>query len=530
MDLLFHRIHCCRWEHSKCSTMYNGQLPTRVIDVGLDGQSPRLYISQRERGDYLALSYRWGNQDSSHKRLLTLKENLAAHCQNIPLDQFPKTFREAIEVSRNLEIRYLWIDSVCIVQDDEADWETEANRMASVYSEAVATIFADRAAHCDDGLFPTTEEKTLSSVRVLKRKPAKLSRVDKLYVQLQVDEGVAESTENFYDLFYPANQGVSPLAERAWALQEEYLSRRSIYFTSTEIEWKCAEFTACSGDLGTYYPKMNQDKPSKKLAPLWEGLVEDFTSRKLTYETDRLIAIAGIAAKMSAPPKDYLGGLWRSQLNTNILWKPAGSAAQRSRPAQFIAPSWSWAAVSSPIQFISTAKSTEFIWEIIDAECCVKDPDFEFGRVVSGYLQVKSKIADVKVEERPRNMSVDVAKECSSDDDAIWRTKGADDQYLTIVPVNEVSWLPTPFSTALELDVQSDWDDLISKNGPELCLLCIALDYTPWGGDAERSAMCLLLKRSCSEKNQWERVCYVSLEGMWKSWEPYTSEKEVTIV
>ncbi|KAI0885409.1 HET-domain-containing protein [Annulohypoxylon maeteangense] len=546
IQLIQDRIEDCRNNHPNCpksNPSCLGNLPTRVIDVGLDGKKPFLHLSQKgEKARYLALSHRWGDPKSSHKRLLTLKENVSTHCKGIPLEEFPKTFREAIEVARGLGIQYIWIDSICIIQNDEKDWETEASRMADVYSNAFATIFADRATHSDEGLFQNEKDrKTIRSLRFLDFKTEESEIPARVIVQTQIDPNTANFATEVHELFCQADQTPSQLSGRGWILQEECLSRRRIHFTETELKWKCPTLANCDCGLPTppdmgdptanfsilVKPEKAKKMPWKTPAWLWQQLVEHYTTRSLSFESDRMIALAGLASKVPAPRQDYLGGIWRKQLNTGILWEARGPCR---RTAEYVAPSWSWASVSGKIRFVPLSRETRFIWEVIEAKCLFNGSDGDFGKVASAHLKVRSKVVQVNVEERQQNMRKEIAQNLWDEGDATWKIRGDRVNYLTVMPVQLPPGYPPPLPTVLELDVQSDWDVLTSGAQLESRLLCVALVDTFWEGYPAERALCLLLRRSPTETTSWERVCFVFLKGTWKSWEPYILDEELTIL
>jgi hypothetical protein len=133
----------CNRSHPRClDRIRNGCLPTRVIDVGdNEGKTPFLYISSQERGRYLALSYRWG-KDSF---IRTTKSNTAMLEMRLEMSILPKSFRDAIEITRALGVKYICIDSLCVVQDDMKDWEVESSRMATVYLDAYLVLAASQS-------------------------------------------------------------------------------------------------------------------------------------------------------------------------------------------------------------------------------------------------------------------------------------------------------------------------------------------------------------------------------------------------
>ncbi|KAI0901056.1 HET-domain-containing protein [Annulohypoxylon nitens] len=548
IQLIRDRIEDCRNNHPNCpgfQPSYLENLPTRVIDVGLDGKRPFLHHSYKgECAPYLALSHRWGDPKSSHKKLLTLTENVYSHCKGIPLEEFPRTFREAIEVARGLEIQYIWIDSLCIIQNDPKDWEFEAGRMADVYSNAFATIFADRAIHSDDGLFQNEKDRnTPHSIRVLKYEDKNSENTARVLVQTHINTNTANFATEVRELFCQADQVESQLTGRGWILQEECLSRRRIHFTETELKWKCPTVANCSCGLPTppdmadptaNFSILVRPEKEKKRQPwktsgwLWQQLVEHYSTRSLSYETDRMIALAGIATKVPEQRQDYLGGLWRKQLDTGILWKAAGPCR---RTAEYVAPSWSWASLSGKIRFIPLSKETRFVWEVIEAKCLFSGSNGDFGKVASAHLKVRGKVVHVNVEERPQNMRKEIAQERWDKGDAIFRPKGDGVKYLTVKPARLSPENSSPLPTVLEPDVQSDWDALASSGAQaDFRLLCVALVDTFWEGYPAERALCLLLRRSSKEGNSWERVCFVFLKGMWKSWEHYTFDEELMIL
>jgi len=125
-------------------------LPTRIISLGPSDSSIKLWQPpEGARGQYACPSHCWGN----HQPLRTIKHNYAFLQAGIPWSDLPKTFREAIQFARTLDIPYLWIDSLCIIQDDIDDWNQEAGRMALIYNNSYITFSATSSRNCDDDLF-----------------------------------------------------------------------------------------------------------------------------------------------------------------------------------------------------------------------------------------------------------------------------------------------------------------------------------------------------------------------------------------
>jgi hypothetical protein len=163
--------------------------------------------------------------------LITKRGNIEQFCRTIPFESFPLTFRHAIEVSRSLGIQYLWIDCLCIVQDDLQDWEIEAARMGDIYENAYATIFAERAKHCDDGLFQTAEDKTIATDWVREIDYQNPQTNDQHWILSSFGHSYYPNSLSPEEAFCLVDKPISHVQNRGWIMQEEILSRRKICFS-----------------------------------------------------------------------------------------------------------------------------------------------------------------------------------------------------------------------------------------------------------------------------------------------------------
>ncbi|EPE36489.1 hypothetical protein GLAREA_08652 [Glarea lozoyensis ATCC 20868] len=156
-------LHACDHTHQNvgCHLDQTSLLPTRVIDVGGDLNSVRLYCSTyNEEESYVALSHYWGSFTGDQRiSFCTFTRNLADRAERIDMSTLPKTFRDAIRVTRELGQRYIWIDSLCIIQDDLDDWRREASTMERVYSMAYFTIAATSAADSSQGFLNPRKQR-----------------------------------------------------------------------------------------------------------------------------------------------------------------------------------------------------------------------------------------------------------------------------------------------------------------------------------------------------------------------------------
>lgn len=227
--LLSEWIRLCDTYHqcipSQGNTGHRGILPTRLIGVGTS-HSPILRLIETkentEIGHYLALSHCWGIFQSTEK-VCTRSDNIGRFKEGIPFHTLPRTFQDAVTVTRALGVQYLWIDSLCIIQDDKTDWSIEASKMEDVFSSAYCTIAATSSPSSLDGFLT--------------------NRTQRAAIGIQTSQGLLYLAETVDDFQSHAERGV--LNTRGWVLQERALSRRTIHFTSSQVYWECGDGVHC---------------------------------------------------------------------------------------------------------------------------------------------------------------------------------------------------------------------------------------------------------------------------------------------
>lgn len=366
------------------------KLPTRVIDVGDSCHDPYLYITHGETGRFAVLSHCWGPPQMALKRLTTTQTNILEHRERIALERFPRTFRDAINITRDIGLRYIWIDALCIVQDSPEDWILEVSRMTDVYLNAYVTLAADLAPHSDAGLFTINTCAADGGPQV-----RQFSQVDDTGSHHQIfvrrnwpipgNNQRRADVENRRSCY--ASEASSKLSSRAWVLQERILSTRTVHFTDAELVWECGKSYECScgnpmgrRSIKSIFKAILQcssaaggqiEKPSNITPSIWHSVIEEFTARDLTYVKDRLPAISSLARMLPFPKGEYLAGLWQNHLMDDLLWfNPLGrisgvldsnsdastsidtpNSLKNYRIQGEYAPSWSWASVSAPIAF-----------------------------------------------------------------------------------------------------------------------------------------------------------------------------------
>ncbi|PMD30065.1 HET-domain-containing protein [Hyaloscypha variabilis F] len=350
------------YAHKYCPNIKSTQypMPSRVINVGpADGsQEPRLQQTDRKAGQWVALSHCWG----SAMMLNTTKDTLKLREQKIPFKDLPLSFQDAVTITRKLGYRYLWIDSLCIIQDSVEDWNTESGSMGDTYSNAVFCIAAEAAPDSSLGIFESSKrERFLGLVKGQYVRPS--NRTKGLLWLRENSAGTSRSSGYISRDLEPLISMEGPLSQRAWALQENFLAPRIIRYSQKELKWSCRSFkcveeephrrTPCDGSKHIFRtPKpagqlpisgLDQDKP---ILLCWYKMVNEFVARKLTFEVDRLPAISGIAKEIRSRIRGtytYRAGLWQEDIHRGLLWSTKGQALPGS---QYSGPSWSWASVT----------------------------------------------------------------------------------------------------------------------------------------------------------------------------------------
>ncbi|KAJ4125319.1 hypothetical protein NW768_008936 [Fusarium equiseti] len=299
-------------------------LPHWLIDV-----SEKRVVPFRSDYRYVALSYVWGRATGHDLQLLM--ENLQSFQEEKSLermwDQVPATIQHAIELVRHIGETYIWIDRLCIVQDDLEIKQEQINQMAFIYGNAYFTLVATAAYSAEEGL-----------------------------------RGIKDVSPSMHQNVWPERANMdhygliawSPWTKRGWTLQELVFSQRSVFFHNNEVTWEChcaiwhermqladRDQTSC---LGTYSP----DARGFRYSP-WPDLQEfhqlatSYSRRQLTFSSDILPAFAGITTALSQSfPHGFLFGLPEIAFDVALLWRSAGSICQASALNGKPVPSWSW--------------------------------------------------------------------------------------------------------------------------------------------------------------------------------------------
>ncbi|KAJ4369344.1 hypothetical protein N0V86_009175 [Didymella sp. IMI 355093] len=293
---------------------------------------------------------RLGYQLSSHLHsVTTTAKDLTKRLKRIPFADLSKTFQDAVQITRELGQRYLWIDSLCIIQDDRSDWAKEAALMAEVYGNSLCTLAALSSRDGTEGC-----NRTADIQRSTRNTFIDLNWNRNAYPFIRIFEKEPRNWDDEYDGGLDGNGCLeSPLRHRAWVLQEKELSRRSIHFGKNQLLWECRE-TKATAQLPWEQWKREEDLIYKKE---WYELVEDYTLRSITAATDKLPALSGLAKRHQEGNSQYMAGIWSSQFPGALLWQTkdllAIQTSRASKDDTYIAPSWSWASIQGRISYDS---------------------------------------------------------------------------------------------------------------------------------------------------------------------------------
>ena len=369
--------------------------------------------------DYIALSYCWGGEIDSR----LLKANISAKMESIYVNDLPKNFQHAVSITRQLGYEYLWIDSLCIVQDDESEWEQESAKMGLVYSNATCVISAVGSASSHGGCF---FPKDRMHQDVVLRHNTDFTLTVRSWIR----------DDKILGKLFQENVEQAPLTSRGWAFQERILAKRVLHFSRSCVLFECnthraSEYhedgipypirTTVRGDgkhhsteeiqrllapdkhyvyrteLIRHQGKPRHERPYyepetrvvknldyksqrqkvseiirlsahlgmrgsfaillrfagtsaiEKLAfhSSWYEMVEQYSTRRLTKTSDKLMAIAGVAALIQQTTKlTFVAGLWKEALEFNLLWSTTPTESRSNRPL----PSWSWASIDGEVR------------------------------------------------------------------------------------------------------------------------------------------------------------------------------------
>jgi hypothetical protein len=352
--------------HTLCTKHDQSFVPTRLLDLkafalkasDIDKRfdlrliATETLVREHRPIDYVALSHCWGRPDKHP--IMTYKSNIEDQTTCISFASLSRTFRDAVQIVRQLNKRYLWIDSLCIIQNDETDWAKESALMGDVYSNAYCTL---SALSSKDGTGGCQQAKNIRHRYDTFVTDIHIGREDERNIRFRLTEMPPISWSDDYmggssDWDSERFEEV-PLNSRAWTLQERVLSRRTIHFGKWQMLWECFETRlTAQAPWGKqrddrYDPHTSLDAFKQPLytKSKWYALLADYVERSLSVDSDKLTALSGLAHRYQAafPGSQYVAGIWASELPGALLWYEREGKGRRYK--SYVAPTWSWASL-----------------------------------------------------------------------------------------------------------------------------------------------------------------------------------------
>jgi len=354
-------LNSCMAGHARCdmpaTTTGSQFLPRRLLQVG-SSECRLVDTTETAPSDarFVALSHCWG----AAPPIRTLRQNLDSFHKAIPPAALPRTFLDAITIVRALGIRYLWIDALCIVQDDPADWEAEAARMKDFYAESVLTIAASDASQGSEGCLGPPAPASQTPLGLFAVRGGALGEISEL---VRVQKGDTRDAVRR-----------TILSSRGWTFQEQILSRRILHCMGAELHWQCStcyetepgavfdvphEGRAAVGELR----RLGAGAPAAQYEAIWGDWMAQYSRRKFTFWKDRLPALAGVVQHYQDISGDRpILGMWERSFGHGLLWVRMGNIpGDGGSNYDLSLPSWSWLACPAEVAFDiwqSTRRST----------------------------------------------------------------------------------------------------------------------------------------------------------------------------
>ncbi|KAI0121342.1 heterokaryon incompatibility protein-domain-containing protein [Xylariales sp. AK1849] len=353
---------------------------------------------------YAALSYCWGSKEDAKTQFQLKRNNLDALSRGFHLSSVNRILKDAVETTRALSIDYLWVDAVCIVQDDGSDWERESGRMCQIYENACVTLCAAASGSCHEGYLGRSNDFTSVDFQSVINPTIRGSFLVRWHSTTRTPISFAgHSLDHDMDCRW---------STRAWTFQEFKLSRHALIFGKTRLhmltrnsQWSEGKTVTPNRHSSLAYTSDSLHDYGNGMTSRWCMTVHNYCKRNLSFSSDLLPALSGLAMLASkSEPAQYLAGIRRDKVYLDLLWKedrpclPEQFDAVQSLEAadkSCQAPSWSWASQPRMIWHVSTLHDALFNnmtmedpekeYEIIQGSATLSGLD-PFGAVKGGSL------------------------------------------------------------------------------------------------------------------------------------------------
>ncbi|KAG6365894.1 hypothetical protein INS49_000070 [Diaporthe citri] len=411
LDVFCKPTESCGSGHLESETSFLAS-PVDDVDPALDHRPSKLVLSEphirmNKHVPYVCLSYCWGNTENPG----TMTSNISQYLENITLDQLPKTIGDAILLCSKLEFRYIWIDSLCIIQDDKDDWMNQAAQMSRIYSKATLTIATPICLHSSESFVSKREEgNPLLALGIPGASLLVMDDSGKRYVLWlwAVDE-IHYPSGFFIQIFSDWKEWEMGIRRdlrtwmgRAWTFQEWLLSPRVLHINHFTL-WDC---------LGGYANELNtrsMAKVRRQRNPevlgrddfTWDLILAEYTSRGITNFSDRLPALDGLAKRYAETYHGhYLAGLWAEDLPIALLWMLAKDPTTNKRNIE--SPSWSWASVNEQVWFRGYRNAV--LDTCVVSYFCRYNPPDSYSTVLDAWIHLEGPLCVVNCDDSVRDI------------------------------------------------------------------------------------------------------------------------------
>jgi hypothetical protein len=364
---------------------------------------------------YLALSYCWGKGGPSIK---TTKSNYSHLQKSISYSTLPKAYQDTVRVARAVGVKFIWIDALCIIQDDREDWEKESRMMAEIFQNSLVTLIVLRTASCNEGFLERNP-----SIRINYHNREWNVRGSFFLRHMPFSYMDAESSiraaPSFSDRPISLELQHSPWQTRGWTFQEDMFSMRKLYFGQLMMYWESLQLAEdiIKTEDTIIDDKLKRRERSAEVSIIhssepwrsdydyngWYYPMLSYCKKNLTYETDRLSAVSSYAKLIASKSGDtYVAGLWKKDLHVGVLWKIGRRQRRTFRtvmkhltsPSEYIAPSWSWASHNTILHFDLSDGIMQLECEVLEAKTTNYYSDV-YGRVQSGHMLIRGKTCSI---------------------------------------------------------------------------------------------------------------------------------------
>jgi len=419
-------VQGCRSQHESCRSPHHVKDPPKrllsLVQLHTSGTISVLPIEAGMRLRYATLSYCWGapiDEPWVQYHRMVQKGDLV-----FDFNHMPATLRDAITVASELGYEYLWIDALCILQHDREDWDQEGARMDDIYEGCELMLCASNCDHTSNGFL----QQRLSFEDCMVPVPLRIDKSTTSMLNFEIK-----------DVSYVGDAARGPVSTRAWCLQEQRLAPRVLHFGKFQLHYECkaGKWQESEPQLDltpqtTFYANEHNErqpfvrdlydrelsvpKPLANVSTIsqWNYIVADYTTRRLTRGSDKLVALSGLAENASELLQcPYLAGIWQKDLHVGLSWHVTRSNGYMSsgnhlltsdtqtpsRSTSYRAPSWSWASMDGPVVFLletdtGTAHLVASSLEYQDS-CIEYSSTGLFGAVTASQLTVRAKVKNV---------------------------------------------------------------------------------------------------------------------------------------